>query len=155
MSHNLLTKELTEADASLLSTMHAQAFERRWGEQEFTELLRGGAIGYGLFRESVLLAMLLFRSTSDEAEILTLVTHPDYRRQGLAEKLLVQLMETLAVSGNHSLFLEVREDNLAAQQLYKKYGFTLVGQRPGYYQLADGRVQDALVLRRSLSRDGV
>ena len=43
-----------------------------------------------------------------------------------------------------TLFLEVRESNMPAINLYQKYGFTQVGKRPKYYR--DG--ETALVMKK-------
>ena len=55
--------------------------------------------------------------------------------------------------GAQSLFLEVADDNPAAQALYAKAGFVSVGRRTGYYARPSGRAVDALVLRRSLNTE--
>ncbi|MDX1436474.1 MAG: ribosomal protein S18-alanine N-acetyltransferase [Anaerolineales bacterium] len=70
----------------------------------------------------------------DEIHISTLAVHPDYRRQGAAYALIARaLLEGLA-KGATSASLEVRESNLAAQELYKKFGFKITGRRPRYYK---------------------
>jgi ribosomal protein S18 acetylase RimI-like enzyme len=45
------------------------------------------------------------------------------------------------------VFLEVREDNPRARNLYKRHGFTEIGVRRGYYQPAG---VDAIVMRKDL-----
>ena len=47
------------------------------------------------------------------------------------------------------IFLEVRVDNLRAQQLYRRRGFTEIGLRRGYYQPSGA---DALVMRLDLAQ---
>jgi ribosomal-protein-alanine N-acetyltransferase len=69
----------------------------------------------------------------DEAHICTLAVHPDWRRRGLGELLLVHLIERAAQVNAASLTLEVRTSNLTAQNLYSKYGFVRVGRRRAYY----------------------
>jgi ribosomal-protein-alanine N-acetyltransferase len=49
-----------------------------------------------------------------------------------------------------SAFLEVRESNYPAQQLYESFGFTAVGRRASYYQRP---MEDAVVLRAAISAD--
>ena len=65
-----------------------------------------------------------------EFEILNLAVAPEFRRQGIARKLL----EALFQDSHGTFFLEVRESNQAAQMCYKSLGFQLVGRRPGYYE---------------------
>jgi len=69
----------------------------------------------------------------DEAHICTLGVHPDWRGRGLGELLLVHLVDRAAERGVSVVTLEVRDSNLAAQNLYRKYGFAPAGRRKRYY----------------------
>ncbi len=79
----------------------------------------------------------------DEAHISTLATHPQWRRQGIAELLIIAMLERAAEIGARLMTLEVRVSNVDAQALYRKYGFDVVGRRPQYY--SDNR-EDALIM---------
>ncbi len=69
----------------------------------------------------------------DEAHICTLAVRPPWRRRSLGEVLLASLIErALSRQATHAT-LEVRRTNLVAQNLYRKYGFDVVGVRKGYY----------------------
>jgi ribosomal-protein-alanine acetyltransferase len=63
-----------------------------------------------------------------EREILNLAVRPQYRGLGIATKLLQNELQQKATH-----FLEVRESNAAARQLYRKLGFIEIGRRPNYY----------------------
>ena len=65
-----------------------------------------------------------------EREILNVAVRPDLRRLHIATELLRAEMERWP--GAH--FLEVRESNTGARQLYEGLGFEAVGSRPGYYE---------------------
>ena len=82
-------------------------------------------------------------SIVDEAHITLLGIHPNYRRQGLGQLLLFTLLNNAIVRRLEWATLEVNENNLAALNLYQKYGFVAIGRRKGYYQPAG---DDALVL---------
>ena len=79
----------------------------------------------------------------DEAHIMTLATRRDLRRRGLAEVVLVALLSEAKRRRARCATLEVRASNAAAQGLYGKYGFEVVGRRKGYYP--DNR-EDALIM---------
>ncbi|HEY63918.1 MAG TPA: ribosomal protein S18-alanine N-acetyltransferase [Caldilineae bacterium] len=79
----------------------------------------------------------------DEAHICTIAIHPDYRRRGLGEWLLLHLMELAREVGADVATLEVREGNLAAQRLYRRTGFRQVGVRHRYYSDSG---EDALIM---------
>lgn len=70
----------------------------------------------------------------DEVHIATLAVHPDYRQQGVAQKLLEIILQEAMRHGFLTVTLEVRAGNLSAQALYRKFGFQIVGTRPRYYK---------------------
>ena len=80
---------------------------------------------------------------ADEAHIINIAVREDHRRQGVGELLLISIID-LATELNASIVtLEVRTSNTAAQSLYRKYGFSQVGIRKGYY--TDNR-EDAILM---------
>ena len=81
----------------------------------------------------------------EEAHVVILATHPQWRRQGLAEFLLLRMMEEMRSVGVQEVTLEVRAGNYAAQALYHKLGFEEVGRRKRYYR---DNHEDALLLTR-------
>ena len=70
---------------------------------------------------------------ADEAHITNLAVRQQYQRQGIGELLLISTIDLARQLKASMLTLEVRASNLTAQNLYRKYGFTQVGTRPGYY----------------------
>ena len=83
-----------------------------------------------------------------EADMMNLAVHPDYRRQGIGEQLVLELIRRLQEQGSHILLLEVRASNAPAISLYEKLGFIQVGRRPNYYYKPK---EDALILRKEWS----
>ena len=79
----------------------------------------------------------------DEVHIATISVHPDYRRQGIATRLLCAALEENVRMGAVEATLEVREHNQAAQKLYHRFGFREVGRRKHYYE---DNGEDALIL---------
>ena len=87
------------------------------------------------------------QSVPDESDMMNVAVHPDYRRRGIAEALVVALCDALREQGSVSLTLEVRASNEPAKALYQKLGFEQVGRRPNYYR---NPKEDALILRKML-----
>ena len=85
------------------------------------------------------------QSVLGETDMMNIAVHPDFRRRGIAEELVMKLVEELKVRGNHSLMLEVRVSNDPARNLYEKLGFQQVGLRKNYYR---NPKEDALILRK-------
>ena len=70
----------------------------------------------------------------DEIHIATIATHPDFRKQGIGKNLLAHTLRSAKEEGAVTSFLEVRESNDAALDLYRKFGFVESGRREGYYK---------------------
>ena len=79
----------------------------------------------------------------DEVHIATIAVHPDTRHAGIGKKLVANALLTAHNLGAQSAYLEVRESNSIAQNMYKKFGFEIVGKRNGYY--SDNH-EDALMM---------
>ncbi len=84
--------------------------------------------------EGRVVGMIVLWFIVDEAHIATLATHPEFRRQGIAQQILIHALQSAAGEGAHRSFLEVRAGNLAAQAMYRKYGFVEDGRRQAYYK---------------------
>lgn len=95
-------------------------------------------------------AFLLGRVVLDEAEVLTLATHPDHRRQGLARACLTEFHTTAHAQGATTAFLEVATTNTPALTLYETAGYRRTGLRRGYYRRPDGTAMDATTMTRPL-----
>jgi ribosomal-protein-alanine N-acetyltransferase len=82
-----------------------------------------------------------------EAYVQTMAVAPAQQRHGVGSALLQMLIEETQRRGVDHLDLEVRADNVTAQRLYLRHGFTEIGIRPRYYQPSG---TDALVMRREI-----
>ncbi|MCO4744597.1 MAG: ribosomal protein S18-alanine N-acetyltransferase [Proteobacteria bacterium] len=76
----------------------------------------------------------------DEAEVLTVVVHPDARRRGFGRELLATATLTWRAEGVLRAFLEVRAGNAAARRLYEEAGWTESGRRADYYGVGEHAV---------------
>jgi ribosomal-protein-alanine N-acetyltransferase len=88
-------------------------------------------------------AMLVAWLIVDEIHIATIATHPDFRKQGIGEKLLSFTLQSAKNEGAVTSFLEVRESNDAALMMYHKFGYVESGRREGYYKDND---EDAILM---------
>jgi ribosomal-protein-alanine N-acetyltransferase len=81
--------------------------------------------------ENRVMGFLVSRSVAeDEHELLNLAVAPESRRQGIAR----QLVKSLMAECRGAIFLEVRESNRGAIDLYKSLNFKNVNRREKYYQ---------------------
>lgn len=75
-----------------------------------------------------------------ELEITNIAVKKSHQGRGLADQLMTNLTDC-----DQPIFLEVRSSNQAAQQLYAKHGFAVVGKRKNYYH---NPVEDAVIMVR-------
>lgn len=94
-----------------------------------------------------------------EAHISTIAVHPVHRGQGLGELLLASMLKHAIRLGGAYSVLEVRESNLTAQALYRKYEYAVIGRRKHYYRdngedalLMEARPLDGAYYRRIEAR---
>jgi ribosomal-protein-alanine N-acetyltransferase len=93
--------------------------------------------------QPVIIGMSVVWIIIDEAHIATIAIHPEYRGYGYGKKLLVETLRQSIQRGAHMATLEVRTSNLTAEQLYRSFGFTIVGRRSHYYR---DNNEDALIM---------
>ncbi len=79
----------------------------------------------------------------DEGHITNIAVHPEFRGGGIGSILVEALLSIAKENGINDLTLEVRQSNIIAQSLYKKYGFKECGGRKAYY--ADNK-EDAIIM---------
>lgn len=87
-----------------------------------------------------------------EAELWNIAVSPAHRRRGVARALLSEACQKLSGLGVLKLFLEVRESNLPATELYRSFGFEPLARRKQYYQ---NPREDALLLVLKFPQPGV
>ena len=85
-------------------------------------------------RTSELIGFAGFWLMGDEIHVSMIAVHPAWRRKRLGERLLADLLEQAKATQAVLVTLEVREHNTAAQSLYHKYKFEVVGRRKRYYK---------------------
>lgn len=132
-----------------MATVHAAAFtqSRPWSADEFVSLLSSPLC----FSQGDSRCFALIRVVVDEAELLTIATHPDHIRQGLAQRCMAHWQQQAGLRGASSAFLEVAADNTAARALYSKCGYESCGTRRAYYPRPNQISVDAVVMQRTLS----
>jgi ribosomal-protein-alanine N-acetyltransferase len=142
-------RRATPADAASLAPLERRCFSDPWSEASFEELLHLSYVVALVAEEGERIeAYLIARIVAGEAEILNLAVAPEMRRSGLGGRLLERGLDRLRKKGAERVWLEVRESNAAARELYHRRGFVDAGRRPKYYRAP---IEDALVLQLPLS----
>ncbi len=132
-------------DVSAVHEIERLSFRTPWPAHAFEQELRGNRLArYVAARVGdTVVGFAGVWLMVDDAHVTTFSVHPDWRRQGIGRQLLLNLAELSGTIGARRMTLEVRPSNLAAQALYRAFGFEIVGRRPHYYT-DDG--EDALIM---------
>ncbi|MCP1660780.1 ribosomal protein S18-alanine N-acetyltransferase [Neisseria perflava] len=141
----------TAADCAALAALDAQCNPSPWSATQFAAALDGRFDTVLLAeRDGGLAGLIVWQTVCGESELHLIATAPAQRRQGIAAQLMAQWFQTALEVGCTRLFLEVRDNNTAAQTLYRRYGFQECGRRKGYYPLPEGAREDAVLMERVL-----
>jgi ribosomal-protein-alanine N-acetyltransferase len=136
-------------DLAAVLAIERASFPNPWPASTFLGEIQNRSISHpyvavtGSGDREVLMGYIIFWLIADEAQINNIAVHPEFRKQGIGEWLLRQALDIIRGLGGSYVILEVRLSNLAAQNLYRKLGFSEVGHRPGYYFNPE---EDALVM---------
>ena len=126
MTQGDLTAVLRIEDLSFTTSWPSNAFATEIRENKlahyFTGRLDGKVVAYGG------IWVIL-----EDSHITTIAVQPERRGLKLGEEMLIKLLDEAIAQGASWITLEVRESNEVAQKLYRKYGFTTVSTRRGYY----------------------
>jgi ribosomal-protein-alanine N-acetyltransferase len=142
---NLIIRKMTVDDIPAVVDLDQKSFSLPWPERSFRYELTDNPASRCWVAEldGKVVGMLVAWLIVDEAHVATVATHPDYRRRGIGRRLLAYALRHIMQDGAHSSFLEVRESNLAAQEMYRKFGYEVTGRRRRYYRDND---EDAILM---------
>ena len=142
---NLFIRKMVLDDLPAVLELDKLSFTLPWPERSFRFEVSSNPASRCWVAEvdGCVVGMIVAWLFVDEAHIATLATHPDFRRQGIAQKLLTHTLRYTYDEGAVSSFLEVRESNLAAQEMYRKFGYENTGLRKRYYKDND---EDAILM---------
>ncbi len=141
MGNEIKIRQGEEKDVPFVCALEARVFSDPWGEDAVASHLTGGHLCLFVAEcDGVLCGYLLASVIPPEGEILRVATLPEQRRRGVGAALCTHFLSVVDCA-----FLEVREGNLAARALYEKLGFSLFGERKGYYK---NPMEDACLYRR-------
>jgi len=133
---NVLIRKMTLNDLEQVVSIDQASFSLPWPVRSFQFELTDNMASRSWVAEldGRVIGMIVIWLIVDEAHIATIATHPDYRRQGIGEKLLVYALKSAGAEGARTSFLEVRASNTIALDMYRKFGFVEDGRRPRYYK---------------------
>lgn len=139
---------MLERDVDRVVELEASAFGSPWDAETFRRLLgRAGAELLVVEVKGEIVAYAVLWCILDQGELANIAVDEGWRRRGIGTRLLDQVLVRARQRGVEDLFLEVRQSNMVARDLYMRHGFVSIGMRRNYY---DSPREDACVLRIGL-----
>jgi ribosomal-protein-alanine N-acetyltransferase len=139
-------RRLSLQDLDAIVAIENAVYPTPWSRSMFAgELAKPSSLSLGAYDHDAggLVAYLIVSRYVDAWHIMNVAVHPEYRRQGVASRLLDELFELTSGDPRRGYTLEVRVSNVTAIALYERFGFEPSGVRRGYY--TDNR-EDALIM---------
>ena len=141
--------EMTAAQVSQVAALEKICFSDPWSEKSIaSELENPLSLWLVALDGDIVAGYVGSQTVLGETDMMNVAVCPDYRRQGIAEGLILALIADLKARESHCLTLEVRDSNASARALYEKLGFSEIGRRKNYYR---NPKEDALILRKEWS----
>ena len=142
MSLKYVIRPMTEDDTFAVELIEQVIFSLPWSQKSFADACRNQDNVYLVCEADGVIA-----GYCGEGNITNMAVSPDYRRCGIAQRLM-QSMENYGDDKNvTSYFLEVRQSNLPAIALYEKMGYKNIGIRKKFYEKP---VEDAVIMSKNI-----
>lgn len=136
MENEIIYREMTLPDVEQVYQIELSCFTQPWSiESLIGELTRNNDVAYYVVAEcdGRIVGYAGVWIMFDEAHMTNIAVVPEYRRQGIARNIILNMMNEALRRGATQMTLEVREFNYKAQNLYASLDFTKAGVRKRYY----------------------
>ncbi len=139
------------SDLPQVLDIEAASFATPWTSRTFLNLLRKPNAALLVAEDGArrVLGYAVVWFAGPEGELGDVAVRDDHRRTGIGTALVEAVLAEAGRRGATDIYLEVREGNEAARELYGRLGFEVVGRRPSYYAEP---VEDALLMRHPVAR---
>lgn len=143
---------MTRDDVPEIAELEKICFTLPWSEKSFRdEMANRLAIYFTAKDNGKCVGYEGFWNVSGEGDVTNVAVLPEYRRRGVGSSLVAEMIKTAEKLKLEMLTLEVRKSNAAAQKLYKKFGFEILGERKRYYS---DNGEDAYIMTRTFTPKG-
>ena len=130
------------SDLPAVLAIERRSFQTPWSLAMFVlELSKPAGICLAAEADGGLIGYLVCSRYADVWHLMNVAVTPEWRRQGLASRLLERLFEEAGADARYTL--EVRTSNRGAIAMYRRFGFRPTGHRRRYYH---DNGEDALVM---------
>ena len=142
--------KMRKEDIAEVAALEKEIFSDAWSEAALEEsLLQKQTLLLTAFDDKKLIGYLILYYVLEEGEIARIAVEPEYRRQGVGARMLLEMENLCEDKGISKILLDVRESNQTAYSFYEDYGFVQDGIRKNYYT---NPTEDAILMSREIGR---
>ena len=142
--NEIMIREMTMDDLDSVVEIEKECFSVPWSKQGFVDALQKNNAYYIVaVADDRVVGYCGAYGVCDEADINQVAVTEAYRRGGIGEQMVRQLLDGLIQRGYLYTTLEVRRSNAAAVALYEKLGFVSEGIRKNFYEKP---TEDAVIM---------
>ena len=142
---------MQDGDLEAVIAIEQTAYSHPWSRGNFRDALASGYWAQCLRVQDELLGYVVAMAGVEETHLLNITVAPARQGQGWAHMVLDALCLWSRRQGAQWLWLEVREGNQRALQVYERYGFRRVGLRKDYYPADRQQREHAVVMSLNLN----
>lgn len=144
----MIFRDAIESDLQTVTDIENKVMTMPWSFCSFSEAKDSKHTIFKVAEEDGQIAgYAIVYVTAPDSELPDIVVSEEFRRRGVAQGLLDEVIAQAKSLGVSEMFLEVRQNNDAARQLYLKNGFTEIGIRENFYR---DPVEDAICMRADI-----
>lgn len=143
-------RQMTAADLDAVEVIEQSVYTHPWTRGNFADSLDAGYHCWIIDCGSGVAGYSVVMIAAGEAHLLNLSITMPLQRRGLGSELLRFVIKLARDHGAQTVYLEVRESNIAGRALYARHGFTEIGVRRDYYPAGALR-EDAVTMEKKLS----
>ena len=130
----IFQKEISDEIAAQICEIQNEFLHENSDFNSIKSFVRDGVLFFvELDDKKNLVSFCSLKPILDEWEIYDIATVPEYRKHGFAKKTAAEALDFAKKNGAKKIFLEVRESNEKAINLYVNLGFEKYAVRKNYY----------------------
>ena len=124
------------ADADRVYQIENESFFEPWTKKRLIKEFENNSFlkHFVYEKDGEILGFYIISNIADLVEIFTIAVDKDHREEGIGSKLLDHIINYAKENCASEIWLEVATKNIAAINLYQKYGFKVQTIRKNYYQ---------------------
>ena len=141
-SSKLIFTPIVLSDLPQIMQIEKQIYPNPWSSKVMQDCIKAGyqcIKGQINSKPEEIACYALMMIGYEESNLLNIGVNPKFQRQSMATQMMQRLFLISRINHAKHMWLEVRESNLAAINLYQKLDFKTIGKRKNYYKYTDAK----------------